>query len=113
MLLVRRFRADRALSINLGFSKIRMVPEPTLGLLAHSGADFHDIEVGRTLMLQAGHRGIAHRARQVPLAFLDCGRIVGRGHRVLAEAGIIQLFDVHRAMLPTPVAQERRLSGTV
>ena len=90
-----------------------MVPEPALGLSAHPGADFHDVEVGRTLMLQAGQRGIAHRARQMRLAFLDRSGIVGRGHRVLAEAGIIQLFDAHGAMLARRARQERRQSGTV
>jgi hypothetical protein len=90
-----------------------MVPEPALGLSAHARANFHDVEVGRTLMLHARERGVANRTRQVGLTFLHRHGVIGGGHRVLAEASIIQLFDVHRAMLPTPVAQERRLSGTV
>ena len=55
----RRFPADTPSSINLGFSKIGMVPEATLvGIVylvaAHAGPDLEDVEIGRALMLQAG-----------------------------------------------------------
>ena len=90
-----------------------MVPEAALELSADAGTDFHDIEVRRTLMLQAGQRSIADRARQVRLAFFDRGGVIGGGHRVLAEASIIQLFDVHRTILARPADQERHQSGTV
>ena len=114
----RRFPADTPSSINLGFSKIGMVPEAALvGIVylmaAHAGPDLEDVEIGRALMLQAGEGRVANRARQMRLAFLDRLRIFGGGHRVLAEASIIQLFDVHRRMLARLAAGERRQSGSV
>lgn len=64
-------------------------------MTANSGANLEDVELGRPLLLEARQRCVANRSRQVRLTFLDRLGVVGRGHRVLAEAGIIQLFDVH------------------
>lgn len=60
------------------------------------------------MKLQARERCVADRARQVRLTFLDRRRIFGRGHRVLAEASIIQLFDVHAG----DVVETRRAGKT-
>lgn len=82
-------------------------------LASHSGANFEDVQFGRPLMIQARQRRVADRASQMGLTFLDRRSIVGGGHRVLAEASIVQLFDVHWAMLAKPVGRERRQPGTV
>ena len=64
-------------------------------MTACAGPDFEDVEVRRPLMLQARERSVANRSRQMRLAFLDRLCVIRRGHRILAEASIIQLFDVH------------------
>lgn len=64
-------------------------------MTANPGADIEDVELGRPLLLQARQRRVANRARQMRLTFFDRFRVIRRGHRVLAEAGVIQLFDVH------------------
>ena len=69
--------------------------DPTYLMTARAGPDFEDVEVGRPLMLQARERCVANCAGQMRLTFIDRRGVIGRGHRVLAEAGIIQLFDVH------------------
>lgn len=82
-------------------------------MAARARTYFEDVEVGRTLVLHACERGVADRTCQVRLAFFDRRRFVGRGHGVLAEARIIQLFDVHGAMLARPTTQGRRQFVTV
>lgn len=80
---------------------------------ANPGTDIEDVELGRSLLLQARQRRVANRARQMRLTFFDRFRVIRRGHRVLAEASIIQLFDVHGNMLARRAGEERRESGTV
>ena len=64
------------------------------------------VDVGRALTLHAGERGEADRAGKMGLAFLQCFRVVGRGHRLFAEAGIIEMLNVHVGILSTAAASE-------
>ena len=64
------------------------------------------VDVGRALALHASQRCIANRPGEMCLALLQCGRMVGRGHRLFAEEGIIEMLNVHVGILSTAAASE-------
>ena len=64
------------------------------------------VDVGRALTLHAGERGEADRPGEMRLALLQRSRMVGRGHRLFAKAGIIEMLNVHVGILSTAAASE-------
>jgi hypothetical protein len=77
-------------------------------LPTRSWSNFHDIEIGGPLALQACERSVPHCASKVVLTlFQGCGTISG-GHRILAQLGIVDMVDLHRSILINCAARESR-----
>ena len=68
--------------------------------------DVDHVEIGRSLALHASERGIANRAGQMGLAFLQRLRIVGRSHGQFAEERIVEMLNVHCGILDTVAGSE-------
>jgi hypothetical protein len=77
-------------------------------LPTRSWSNFHDVEVGGPLALQARERSVPHCASKVVLTlFQRCGTISG-GHRILAQLGVVYMVDLHRSILINCAARESR-----
>ena len=65
------------------------------------------------MSLAASELGITHRPVEVRLAFFQRRGAIGGGHRLLAHAGVIGIFDAHPATLPSEAALNTSCFGSV
>lgn len=69
------------------------------GSAPRSWPNLDNVEIWFPLALLTREGRVAHRSSEVILALFEGCRAICRGHRVLAELGIVYVLDLHPLML--------------
>jgi hypothetical protein len=77
-------------------------------LPTRSRSNFHNVEVGGPLALQACQRSVPHCASKVVLTLFQRCRTISGGHRILAQLRVVYMVDLHPSILINCGACESR-----